>query len=139
MIVLDTNVLSELMRPAPNGRVRSWIAAQAPLSLYVTSVTQAEILYGVLLLPAGRRRTSISEAAAAMFQTEFADRVLPFATEAAIAYAQIAAERRRLGRPMSHFDAQIASIARVVGATVATRNVGDFDDCGVDILNPWGK
>ncbi len=137
MILLDTNVLSELMRPAPSARVVAWVAAQAPRSLYVTSVTQAEILYGVLLLPGGRRRASIEAAAAAMFETDFAGRVLPFGGEAAVFYAHIAAERRRGGRPISHFDAQIAAIARTTGATVATRNLSDFEECGVDLADPW--
>ena len=104
----------------------------------MTSITQAEIFYGVLLLPAGRRRTAIEAAAAAMFETEFAGRVLPFGSDAAPLYARIAAERRRAGRPISHFDAQIAAIARASGAAVATRNVDDFDRCGVKLIDPWG-
>jgi predicted nucleic acid-binding protein len=139
VILIDTNVVSELMKPTPAATVTSWVAAQAPKSLYVTSITQAEILYGVLLLPAGRRRNAIEAAATGMFETEFAGRVLSFDRDAAVLYARIAAERRRRGRPIAHFDAQIAAIARVTGATVATRNVGDFEHCGVTLLDPWRK
>jgi predicted nucleic acid-binding protein len=137
VIVLDTNVLSELMRPTPSAHVMSWVAAQSAASLYVTTVTQAEILYGTMLLPRGRRRDEIEAAATAMFETEFASRVLPFGVEAAVHYAHIAADRRRGGRPISQFDAQIAAIARASGAALATRNVDDFKGCGVKILDPW--
>ena len=137
MILLDTNVLSELMRPLPSVAVASWVASQAPKSLYVTSITQAEILYGVLLLPSGRRRNAIEAAATAMFESDFAGRVLPFGREAAPFYARIAADRRRAGRPIAHFDAQIAAIARAAGAAIATRNVSDFEHCGVSLVNPW--
>ncbi len=137
MIVLDTNVLSELMRPAPSERVVRWVAAQPATSLYTTSVTQAEILHGIMLLPSGRRRIALESAAEAMFSEDFGGRVLPFGSEAAQPYARIAAERRRAGRPISHFDAQIAAIARSAGAAIATRNVADYDACGVQVINPW--
>lgn len=137
MILLDTNVLSELMKPAPAERVIRWAAAEPASSLYLTSITQAEIFHGVLLLPAGRKRKAIEVAAEAMFEEEFAGRVLPFGSEAALAYARIAVERRRLGRPISQFDAQIAAIARSTGAVLATRNAGDFDHCGIKVMNPW--
>jgi len=137
VIVLDTNVLSELMRPAPSERVVRWVAAQPATSLYTTSVTQAEILHGIMLLPSGRRRIALEAAAEAMFSEDFGGRVLPFGSEAAHPYARIAAERRRAGRPISHFDAQIAAIARSAGAEIATRNVADYDACGVQVINPW--
>lgn len=137
MIVLDTNVLSELMRPAPSERVVRWVAAQPATSLYTTSITQAEILHGIMLLPSGRRRNALDAAAEAMFSEDFGGRVLPFGSEAAHPYARIAAERRRAGRPISHFDAQIAAIARSAGAGIATRNVPDYDACGVQVINPW--
>ena len=139
MIILDTNVLSELMRASPSPRVASWVGGRPARSLYVTSITQAEVMHGILLLPKGRRRESLEAAAAAMFAVELAGRVLAFASDAAIPYAQIAVARRRAGRPISHFDAQIAAIARVHGATVATRNVGDFEGCEVDVINPWSE
>ena len=138
MIVLDTNVVSELMKPAPAGVVVGWIARQSAVSLYTTSITQAEILHGIVLLPAGKRRAAIEAAADAMFAQDFDGRVLPFGSEAARAYAQIAAQRRHAGRPISQFDAQIAAIARSARGAVATRNGRDFEDCGIDVLNPWG-
>jgi hypothetical protein len=139
MIILDTNVLSELMKPAPGESVVRWMSAQAATSLYTTSITQAEILHGVMLLPSGRRRNAVKTAAEAMFKEDFAGRILPFGSDAADPYADIAVERRRAGRPISHFDAQIAAIARSAGAGIATRNVADFDDCGVKVINPWGS
>jgi hypothetical protein len=137
MIVLDTNVLSELMRPAPSERVVRWVAAQPATSLYTTSITQAEILHGIMLLPSGRRRNSLQTAAEAMFSEDFGGRILPFGSDATHPYARIAAERRRAGRPISHFDAQIAAIARSAGAKIATRNVADYEACGVQVINPW--
>lgn len=137
MIILDTNVLSELMRPAPAARVIEWIAGQASASLYTTSITQAEILHGLLLLPRSRRRAGLEAAAAAMFSEDFAGRILGFGTDAATAYAEIASQRRGAGRPISHFDAQIAAIARSTGATIATRNSADFAGCGVKLVDPW--
>lgn len=137
MILLDTNVLSELMRREPAERVVKWVAEQPPTSLFTTSITQAEILHGIHLLPAGRRRKSLEKAAEDMFNEDFGDRILPFGTDAAEFYARIAAERRRAGRPISHFDAQIAAIARCNRAAIATRNAADFDLCGAGIVNPW--
>lgn len=137
MIILDTNVLSELMKPAPASIVVDWIGAQAMASLYTTSITQAEILHGIMLLAPGRRRTGLEAAAMGMFAHDFGGRILGFGPDAALPYARIASDRRRAGRPISHFDAQIAAIAHSTGAVIATRNVGDFDDCGVSIVDPW--
>jgi predicted nucleic acid-binding protein len=137
VIVLDTNVLSEMMRPAPAESVVRWMATQPATSLYTTSITQAEILHGIMLLPAGRRRNALEAAAVAMFDEDFDGRILAFGSDAARPYARIAAERRQAGRPISHFDAQIAAIARSAGAEIATRNVADFGGCGVKLVNPW--
>lgn len=137
MIVLDTNVLSELMRPAPSDRVMRWVNAQPAMNLYTTSITQAEIFHGIMLLASGRRRNALQAAAEAMFNEDFNSRVLPFGSEAAYSYARIAADRRRAGKPISHFDAQIAAIAYSTGAEIATRNVTDYDSCGVQVINPW--
>ena len=137
MIVLDTNVVSELMKAAPSAAVAAWIADQPATTLYTTSITQAEILHGILLLPAGKRRGALEAAAEAMFDEDFSGRVLPFGAEAARAYAQIAAQRRHAGRPISHFDAQIAAVARSARAAVATRNVSDYEGCGITVVNPW--
>ncbi|MFN0303014.1 MAG: type II toxin-antitoxin system VapC family toxin [Burkholderiales bacterium] len=137
MIILDTNVLSELMKAAPDERVLRWTAAQPATSLYITSITQAEILHGILLLPAGKRRSAVEAAARTMFQEEFDGRILPFGSDAAQPYASLATQRRRAGRPLSAFDAQIAAIAQSIGAQIATRNVADFAGCAVKIINPW--
>lgn len=137
MIVLDTNVLSELMRSTPDETVVRWTTRQPTASLYVTSITQAEILHGILLLPKGRRRTALEDAAAAMFAEDLGGRILPFGSEASRPYAEIASARQRAGRPISHFDAQIAAIARANGASVATRNTADFTGCGIELIDPW--
>jgi predicted nucleic acid-binding protein len=138
MIILDTNVISELMKPKPADVVVAWATSQPAAGQYTTSITQAEILHGILLLPAGRRRARLLETAKAMFVEDFAGRVLGFGGDAALPYARIAAARRRVGRPISHFDAQIAAIAHACGAAVATRNVADFEGCEVTVINPWG-
>ncbi len=137
MIVLDTNVVSEVMKPAPSSAVLRWFAVQPALSLFTTSITQAEVLYGVELLPKGRRRAALDAAVRAMFEDDFKGRVLPFDSEAALLFPVIAATRRAAGRPISQLDAQIAAIARSRGAAIATRNSGDFEDCGVEVVNPW--
>jgi toxin FitB len=137
VIVLDTNVLSEMMRLDPDSTVAAWISAHPASSLFTTTVTQAEILYGVKLLPLAKRRSGLETALSEMFATDFAGRVLPFDQAAAQAYAEIAAARRRAGRPIAQFDAQIAAIARSRDAGVATRNVADFEGCGIGLINPW--
>jgi predicted nucleic acid-binding protein len=137
VIVLDTNVLSEIMKPKPATRVMDWMAAQTAADLYTTSITQAEILHGVMLLAPGRRRSALEAAATAMFEEDFASRILGFGSEVALTYARIASDRRRAGRPISHFDAQMAAIARFTGAAIATRDTGDFDGCGVAVVDPW--
>jgi len=137
MIVLDTNVVSELMKAAPEPAVLAWINALPMPSVFVSAVSQAEILYGVALVPAGKRQEGLLRAAHTAFETYFRGRVLPFDSEAAEAYADIAAGRRQTGRPITQADAQIAAIARSRGAELATRNVPDFDGCGVEIVNPW--
>lgn len=139
MIVLDTNVVSELMKPLPSAIVLQWVASRDGMSLYTTSVTQAEILHGVLSLPTGRRRKAIEAAAEAMFKEDFAGRVLAFDSEAARPYAEVVGERRRRGRPISQFDAQIAAIARAAGATLATHNLKDFEHCGIGVVDPWAE
>jgi toxin FitB len=115
------------------------MAAQPALTLFTTTISQAEILYGVAVLPAGRRRVALQEVVAAIFDKEFFGRVLPFDSSAAQAFAEIAAIRRRLGRPIGDFDAQIAAIARSRGAAVATRNVDDFTDCDITVISPWNQ
>jgi predicted nucleic acid-binding protein len=137
MIVLDTNVLSEMLRTAPADPVKLWVKAQLPNDLYTTAICEAEMLYGLALMPTGRRRTTLERAVEAIFAEDFAGRILTFDSAAAKAFARIASERRRSGRPISDFDAQIAAIAASQRAAVATRNVDDFVDCGVGVISPW--
>jgi predicted nucleic acid-binding protein len=131
MIVLDTNVLSELMRAEAEPAVIDWLDRQAPDSLTITAVTVAELLYGIARLPDGRRKSGLREAALQTLDEEFADRVLPFDENAAVHYAALVSQRERAGRPMSMADAQIA-------AALATRNGKDFEGVGVVLANPWG-
>jgi len=138
LIILDTNVISELMRPDPNRVVVAWVAAHPKTELYTTSVNKAEILYGIVALPEGRRRAALFAAAEAMFMEDLADRVLPFSGIAADHYAEIVTARRRAGRPIEAFDALIAATALAVGADLATRDVGGFENLGLTIIDPWG-
>jgi len=137
VIVVDTNVLSEAVRAVPDAAFRDWLSRQAPTSLFTTTISQAEMLYGLLLVPHGRRRPSLDAAIARIFEREFADRILPFDSAAAQAFATIMHRRRRDGQPMSQVDAQIAAIAQSRNAAVATRNVRDFAGCGIDVIDPW--
>ena len=138
MTILDTNVVSELISVAPSQAVVHWISSQRLLDdLLITAVTVAEILYGVELLPKGKRRDRLHQHAQAMFAEDFAGRVLPFDEQAARAFAPLTATRRAQGRPIAEFDAQIAAIVRVHDATLATRNTADFEGCGVRLIDPW--
>jgi predicted nucleic acid-binding protein len=137
VIVIDTNVVAELMRAQPHPKVFAWVAAQPRVTLYTTSVTQAEILYGIAALPEGRRRTALAAAADAMFTEDFADRVLPFNRAAAAHYAEIVTTRQRAGSPIEAFDALIAATAQAVGADIATRDIGGFEGCSLTLINPW--
>ncbi|MGA2792816.1 MAG: type II toxin-antitoxin system VapC family toxin [Roseiarcus sp.] len=137
MIILDTNVLSEMMRAQRNRTFVRWILATDSGEFVTTTVAQAEILFGVALLPEGRRRTLLAGAVKQMFAEDFAGRILPFDSASAEQYAALAAQRRGLGRPMAPFDAQIAAIARSRNAVLATRNIKDFMDCDVRLVNPW--
>ena len=136
MILLDTNVVSELMQPAPSGEVLDWFGRQAAGELHLSAVSEAELKRGVAILPAGRRRDALAAAIDAMIAEDFAERVLPFDSAAAAAFASVFAERRAAGRPISHPDCQIAAIARSRGAAIATRNAGDFAGCGIAVIDP---
>src|SRR5208337_4659112 len=136
MIVLDTNVLSEAMKPAPAPAVASWMTRQNAAGLFTTAVSEAEILLGIAILPEGRRKQEL-EAAAQRVLGLFAGRILAFDTAAARTYAGIAAARRKTGRPIGSFDAQIAAITLSRGMVLATRNVPDFDGTGIAIIDPW--
>ena len=137
MFVLDTNVVSELMRERPQPEVLAWLDSQLTDKLFMTAVTEAEIRTGIAVLPEGERRHGLAVAADRAFGVFFADRILPFDSDTAQAYAVIAAERRAAGRPISQADCQIAAISRSCRASVATRNAGDFEGCGIDVINPW--
>ncbi len=137
MIILDTNVVSELIRPRPAVRVFDWVVRQAARRLYLSSISEAELRYGVEVIPEGSRRRNLRVAVEGLLGEDFAGRTLPFESDAARAYALIAASRRAAGRPISRPDCQIAAIARSVGASVATRDTDGFEGCGVDVVNPW--
>lgn len=137
MILIDTNVVSELMRPAPAKVVLDWFSAHEASELFLSTISEAELRAGAAILPAGKRRDSLTNVIDAMIRDDFAGRLLPFDSAAAKAYAGIAAARRAAGRPISEADCQIAAIARAHGAALATRNVRDFDGCGVELVDPW--
>jgi len=139
MIILDTNVLSELMRPKPSESVLAWIAKQPEAELFTTSITEAEIFYGIEVLPKGKRREHLTTAAGVVFAEDFSGRVYGFDSAAARAFSRIAASRRTSGRPISHPDAQIAAIAKTKRAKVASRDVKGFKQCGVDVVDPWNE
>jgi predicted nucleic acid-binding protein len=137
MFVLDTNILSAMMRLQLEPRVAAWIAAQRADLLFTTSLSQAEILSGLAIMVEGRRRLDLQAAARLMFLEDFDGRVLPFDTEAAVAYANIFAARRRAGRPATTLDLMIASVAQSRGASVVTRDTSGFEGCGLTLINPW--
>jgi toxin FitB len=137
MIVLDTNVLSEALRRDPSAEVLGWLAVERRSNLFTTAITQAELLYGIERMPKGRRRSALQAEIIKIFEEDFADRILPFDSDAAEVFARIAASRRAMGRPISEADAQIAAIAHSRGAALATRNARDFEHCGIKVLNPW--
>lgn len=135
MIVLDTNVISELMRPGADAGVVAWVDGQDDVA--VTATTVAELLYGVARLPAGARKVKLADAIRELTDVRLKDKVLAFDRAAASHYAQIAADREAAGRPTSVADAQIAAVCREGGASLATRNVRDFEGVGITLVNPW--
>lgn len=139
MILLDTNVISELMRPTPNPDVMAWVASQPQDMLCTASIVQTEILYGIACLPQGKRKTDLATAAAAMFAEDFGERILPYDSLAAPLYAEMVIRRRTAGRPIEAFDALIAATARAWGAAVATRDTDGFANLGLDLINPWNE
>ncbi|MCY3545331.1 MAG: type II toxin-antitoxin system VapC family toxin [Gemmatimonadetes bacterium] len=136
-MLLDTNVVSELVRKSPNPAVVSWVSAHPLEDLFLSAVSEAELRYGAAIVPAGRRRDRLFLQIEGMLREAFADRVLPFDSDAAGAYANIAARRRAAGRHVAVADCQIAAIAASRGMAVATRNVRDFEDMGIEIVDPW--
>lgn len=138
MIVVDTNVVSELMKSEPDRSVRRWSLDQPGGELATTAITVAEILYGIERLPAGRRKEALRSTAIDVFRA-FADKVLPFDRDAAGHHARIVDERDRIGHPIDGFDAQIAAICRSGRHTLATRNTKDFTSTGIDLVDPWAS
>ena len=137
MIALDTKVLSETLKPLPNAAVVAWMAAQPRSTLFTTTVVEAEILYGVAVLADGARKTQLQAALKAIFTEDLSGQVIPFDRDCAEAYAGIAANRKNSGQPISQFDAMIAAATASRGAMLATRNLRDFADCGIRLINPW--
>jgi predicted nucleic acid-binding protein len=137
MIVLDTNVISEVLRPIPEPAVLNWLRSMRRGDLWTSSIVLAELLSGVDLLPAGKRQQFLREKMEQMVSTIFTGRILTFNFAAARAYGSILATRQRMGRPIDEMDALIAATALTNGAALATRNIADFEHCGIALVNPW--
>ena len=137
MILIDTNVISEVMRSEPDGRVKAWLNGQMRGEVGITSITVAEVLYGIWSLPEGRRRNQLLGAAAEVFGGYLSGRIFAFDHRAAVEYAEIVVGRERIGTPISMADAQIAAICLANSADLATRNTKDFEDTGMVLVDPW--
>jgi len=137
VILLDTNVLSEVVKPRPDAQVLRWLSAQEPLSIFTTAITQAEVLFGIEDMPNGKRKLALAAAMERMFAEEFRDRILAFDEDAAPWFARFVASRKSAGHEMSQMDGMIAAVARRHKATLATRNIKDFQDCGLRLIDPW--
>ena len=138
MIILDTNVLSELMRRVPDPAVLDWLDRQPPMSIWITTITLFECQFGLALMPTGRRRQALETSFAALLAEDLDKRVLAFDTEAAAQAATLAAQRQLAGRPVDIRDTQIAGIAQSRRATLATRNLNHFEGLSAPVVNPWG-
>lgn len=139
MIVLDTNVVSETFRPTPSAQVLSWLDANAPQTLYLTSITLAELRFGVAALPAGRRKQGLHDVVENVLVPRFRDRILPFDEPASLAFAHLQSSARTDGRALPTMDALIAAICRSRGFTLATRNTRDFLGAGIPLIDPWAE
>ena len=137
MIILDTNVVSEVFKPKPDHAAAGWLMAQPKDQCFLTAISKSELLFGLVRMPDGKRKRDLADVIQAFFDLELLNPVLAFESSDAEHYADILARRQRLGRRMGELDAQIAAIARRRGCSVATRNGADFEDCGIDIINPW--
>ena len=137
MFVIDSNVASELMRPVPTEAVEAWIGEHDAEDMYLTAVNEAELLYGVAIMPSGKRRKTLEAAMNRLLGHGFRGRILPFDSAATRVYAEIATKRRNAGRPIAEADCQIAAIARAHGAVLVTRNVRDFEGTGLVVIDPW--
>jgi toxin FitB len=137
VILLDTNVLSELIRPQPDAGAMKWLDSLDAAAVGTTAITAAELLYGVARLPPGRRKEQLGEAVRGLIDEDLDSRVEPFDATAATHYANLLSDRETAGRPIGLADAQIAAICRKLGATLATRNTRDFEGAGIDLIDPW--
>jgi len=137
MILLDTNVVSEVMKTQPAEAVVAWLNGQDSERLFVSAVTIGEITYGLRILPDGKRRSGLRERFERFVVLAFDQRVLAYDESAARVYGELMGDRKELGLPMSVPDGQVAAIARLNHLAVATRNVLDFENCGIDVLNPF--
>ena len=137
MIVIDTNVISEVLKARPDESVVKWLRNERIDDVYVTSITKAELLYGLALLSSGRQKETLASAIERFFNERVTTPVLAFSDEDALHYARISVHRRKMGRPIRELDCQIAAITKSRGFAVATRNVRDFEHCGIEVLNPW--
>ena len=137
MILIDTNVVSELMQPVPSTRVLQWLNLQPSREIWLCSVVAGELLFGLARLPEGVRKQQLTRTLSLMLSEDFQDRVLAYDLEAAVVYADLVANRESQGRPMSLADAQIASICLTHQASFATRNTKDFEGLGLTLINPW--
>lgn len=137
MVIIDTNVVAEMMKVSPAPAVVSWLNGQESSALFLTTITIGEIAYGLRARPQGRRRLQLEQGFERVLAEAFTGRILSFDEEAARQYGEVMGRRKEIGRPLSVPDGQIVSIARARGCAVATRNVRDFVDCGVEVLNPF--
>lgn len=137
MIVLDTNVISELARQVPDPGLLAWLDSLESSEVATTAITAAELRYGVARLPDGHRKRELTAVIRGIVTEDFHGRVLPFDERASVRYADIVANRERIGRPVGVADAQIAAICRDLGSVLATRNTADFDETGIELINPW--
>jgi len=137
VILLDTNVISELIRPAPDAAVRRFLRARSPGELFTSAVCEAELRYGLERMPGGRRRDDLTARIVAFLTEAFPDRIMPFDSACAACYGEIRASREAAGRPITIEDAMIAATVRAHGAALATRNLADFEDTGTEVVNPW--
>ena len=137
VVLLDTNVVSELIRKSPDPAVEAWAGSHPLEDLFFSAVGEAELRYGAALLPTGRRRDALISDIEAMLRDAFENRILPFDSNAAGAYAEIAAMRRSAGRPVAAADCQTAAIAQFRNMAVATRNVRDFENMNIEVVDPW--
>lgn len=139
MVILDTNIVAEMMKASPAPEVVSWLNGQESSALFLTTITLGEIEYGLRVMPQGRRRLQLEQGFERILAEAFAGRIFAFDEEAARRYGEVMGRRKELGRPLSVLDGQIVSIARAKGCAVATRNVRDFTECGVEVINPFAS